>query len=71
MEKRDVRKEVRKAVAEYVSQHPKLTYAQIAKTLGCHVGTIAVICKEFGVTRRRQLGVEQLKALEENYVERK
>lgn len=60
-----VKAEVRRLVAEYVARHPELSYKQIAEKLGCSSRTVLAIYKEHGGHRRRPLGVEQLKALED------
>ena len=60
------RKEVRDRVAEFIKQHPELTYKQIADQLGdgCNKATIAAIAREYDIRRiMSAITPEQLKKL--------
>jgi hypothetical protein len=54
------RKEVRRIIANYIERHGEETLASIAIKFRCSVQSIAGICKEFGISRRPRIGVNNL-----------
>jgi hypothetical protein len=59
-------KEVRAAIAEYLRNHPELSYKQLALKLNCATSTVATIAREHGITRQRKaLSDADLKGLGE------
>jgi DNA invertase Pin-like site-specific DNA recombinase len=58
------RKEARQLLAEYLKQHPELSYREIAETLNCGLSTVAGVAREFGVSRQRKaFGADYLSKL--------
>jgi hypothetical protein len=55
--------QVRATVAEYVADHPELTYSAVAEKLRCHPSTVSAICRAFGIVRSRRLRAKDLERL--------
>jgi DNA invertase Pin-like site-specific DNA recombinase len=53
------RKEARQIVAEYIQNHPELTYKQIAEKLNCGLSTVGNIASEFKI-RRQHLALSEV-----------
>ena len=47
------RKEVRRKVAQFISDNPQLSYKAMSRTLNCAVSTIATIARENEIRRQR------------------
>jgi hypothetical protein len=59
-------KKVRAAIAEYLKNHPELSYKEVALKLNCATSTVATIARQHGITRqRRALSDADLKGLGE------
>ena len=48
------RKEARQLLAEYLKQHPELSYRDVAEKLNCGLSTVGGVAREFGVRRQRK-----------------
>ena len=47
------RKEVRRQLAQFISDNPRLSYKALSLKLNCAVSTIATIAREYGIRRQR------------------
>jgi hypothetical protein len=56
------RNDVRRIIADYIQRHREESLASIAIKFRCSVQSIAGICKEFGISRRPRIGVNNLTA---------
>jgi hypothetical protein len=50
----NTRTEARAKIAEYLRNHPQVSYRQLALTLNCSVSTIATISRQQGISRQRK-----------------
>lgn len=59
-------KEARAAIAEYLKNHPELSYKEVALKLNCATSTVGTIACQHGITRQRKaLSDADLKGLGE------
>ncbi len=54
MASRNDRTEARATVAKYLSDHPEISFKEVALTLNCSLSTIATIARQHGVVRQRK-----------------
>ena len=54
MDSRNSRKEARATIAEYLRNHPEISFKQVALTLNCSPSTIAAIARQHGIIRQRK-----------------
>lgn len=58
------REEVRRRLAEYIADHPRVSISQIAARVGVAESTCYAVMREYGVSRRRKLTAESLARLD-------
>jgi hypothetical protein len=50
----NTRAEARAKIAEYLRNHPEVSFKELALTLDCSISTIATIARQHGVVRQRK-----------------
>lgn len=50
----NTRTEARATIAEYLRNHPEVSFKDLALTLNCSISTIATIARQHGIVRQRK-----------------